>query len=469
MNARRKKALAAALAGLLAATLAYVLTPGSAASAAPPTAAQIVGSWKVAANGAPYVPHLFQFDGSGTMLTTNPTNVQVGTTDSVGMGAWRFSDRSRCRGIEGTFVQLNADDNRQPAPTLTVDFCLTELTGNTVRGTWRIAPDAYGTLVGTRIVVNPYVPQPTTPGPTPTATVNPTPSSTPSSTPTVSPTVNPTLNPTPTPTTPATTWPGEADTGVPPMTVLTPYSGPCTITVAGTVLNAKTINCDELRIRALNVVITNSVVPSGRVNRDENDSTPASFTISDTTIRTPTGYTGLGSADFVADRVEITGGNRSAYCYARCTIRDSLAHKQIVPAGSDQHASGIRLDHDGQLIHNTIKCEASNNGSGGGCSAAITQYPDWGAVRNNLIRDNYIESGTGATFCSYGGNTAGKRGSDLPSNATEIRFIGNRYALGNNGKCASAGPITDWNPNKSGNVWIDNAYVNGVVIPNVAS
>lgn len=454
MNARRKKVLVAALAGLLAATLAYALTPGSAASAAP-TGAQIVGSWRVDAVGAPYVPHLFQFDAGGTMLTTNPTNVQVGTTDSVGMGAWRTTDRARCRGIEGTFQQLNADDARRPAPTLTVDFCIGELVGNTFRGTWRIAPDAYGTLVGQRITISAYAPQPTaTPGPT----VTPTPTATPS----------PTVTPTPTPTTPVSTWPSAGDTGVPEMTTLTPYTGSCTIAVAGTVINAKTINCDELRIRALDVKITNSVV-NGRVNRDENESTPASFVISDTTIRTPTGYTGLGSADYEASRVEITGGNRSAYCYARCIIRDSWAHGQIVPAGSGQHASGIRLDHDGQLIHNTIVCEASNNGAGGGCSAAITQYPDWGAVYNNLIRDNYLESGTGATFCSYGGDTAGKPGSNLAKNATEIRFIGNRYARGNNGRCASAGPITDWNPSKAGNVWIDNAYVDGVVIPNVAS
>src|SRR5689334_7130200 len=55
----------------------------------------IVGVWEVDA-AAPYRPHLFTFNSDGTMLSTNPTNVQEnpasphgGTNDSVGMGVWK--------------------------------------------------------------------------------------------------------------------------------------------------------------------------------------------------------------------------------------------------------------------------------------------------------------------------------------------------------------------------------------------
>ena len=47
-------------------------------------------------------------------------------------------------------------------------------------------------------------------------------------------------------------FPGPDNTGVPVGTVLTPYTGPCTITVANTVIDSKIISC-ELLIRANNV------------------------------------------------------------------------------------------------------------------------------------------------------------------------------------------------------------------------
>lgn len=85
--------------------------------------ADIVGAWRVDAEGAPFVPHLFTFTDDGHVFTTNPTNVQEESqnlNDSLGMGAWR---RGR-RGIyEGTFVQLNAfADSHTPGPELRVTF-----------------------------------------------------------------------------------------------------------------------------------------------------------------------------------------------------------------------------------------------------------------------------------------------------------------------------------------------------------
>ncbi len=60
-------------------------------------------------------------------------------------------------------------------------------------------------------------------------------------------------------------WPGPANTGVPVGTVLTPYTGPCTITVANTVIDSKIISC-ELLIRADNVTIRNSHINGGAIH-----------------------------------------------------------------------------------------------------------------------------------------------------------------------------------------------------------
>ncbi|SRR6266568_6217078 len=96
----------------------------------------IVGVWEVTAV-APYAPHLFTFNADGTMLSTNPTNVQEspgkpngGTNDSLGMGVWQVQRIRNIRYIVGTFEELNAlADTHQPADKLSVSFKV-QLTNN---------------------------------------------------------------------------------------------------------------------------------------------------------------------------------------------------------------------------------------------------------------------------------------------------------------------------------------------------
>lgn len=119
---------------MIHATAALVLAAGAAqnATAAGCEQKQLVGAWQVTADGAPYQPHLFIFHADGTMLTTNPTNVQEsatkahgGTNDSVGMGAWKCI-RGKTPSIVGTFMQLNANaDDHTPTESLSVTFRIT--------------------------------------------------------------------------------------------------------------------------------------------------------------------------------------------------------------------------------------------------------------------------------------------------------------------------------------------------------
>jgi hypothetical protein len=125
---------------------------------------RIVGAWEVNAEGAQYEPHLFTFHADGTMLTTNPTNVQEdpsaphgGTNDSVGMGVWDVVTEGGQKYVVGTFEQLNAfADDHTEAPKLSVTFKVT-VNGDTFAGpAWATVGSGEGeaTLTGERIVID---------------------------------------------------------------------------------------------------------------------------------------------------------------------------------------------------------------------------------------------------------------------------------------------------------------------------
>ena len=74
-------------------------------------------------------------------------------------------------------------------------------------------------------------------------------------------------------------YPGASNTGVPTGMSLGAYSGPCTITAANTVIDAKTVSC-KLLIRGKGVVIKRS-----KVNSPIDTSEGGSLTISDAVSR----------------------------------------------------------------------------------------------------------------------------------------------------------------------------------------
>ncbi|HSX06075.1 MAG TPA: hypothetical protein VLF69_06445 [Candidatus Saccharimonadales bacterium] len=120
----RKLVASAVMAVAVVTAGAGVLGVQSRASADNPSS--IVGAWEVTA-AAPFPAHLFTFNRDGTMISTNPTDVQVNrsnTNDSVGLGEWKaVNGDNGDHYIEGTFEELNAfADTHQQAPTLTVSF-----------------------------------------------------------------------------------------------------------------------------------------------------------------------------------------------------------------------------------------------------------------------------------------------------------------------------------------------------------
>jgi hypothetical protein len=260
-------------------------------------------------------------------------------------------------------------------------------------------------------------------------------------------------------------WPGPNNTGVPSGTVLSNYTGPCTVTTANVVIDAKTINCD-LIIQAANVKVTRSKFVNGSIATDEN-STGFSFTISDSEIIIGNrAGTGLGAVNFTATRILITGGNRSAHCWHDCTISDSYAHGQFTDPSGTFHESAMRMGQSATFRHNAIACDAPNVPPDGGCSADLTGYGDFGPVQNNTIDKNLFIAGTGG-YCTYGGSSQGKPYSNQTNHIVITNNVWQRGTQKNDHgqyTCSYYGSNTAFNPALAGNVWTNNKYDDGSVV-----
>lgn len=257
---------------------------------------------------------------------------------------------------------------------------------------------------------------------------------------------------------PAGNWPDATNTGVPDGTELTPYSGECAITEPGTVIDAKLVNCN-LRIRTTDVVITRSrilgnvSVPSAK--------TGFSFRISDSEVQIGANLnTGLGNANYVATRVEVTGGRRSAYCERNCTIEASWMHGQAGDPTGQAHMSGIRMSQDTVIRGNTVVCDGPRTPPESGCSAGLTGYGGFAPVQNNLIEGNIFYGGT-AGYCAYGGSSESKA---FAGDANRIRFIDNVFVRGESGKCGSFGAVASFDINAPGNEWSGNRWEDGELL-----
>jgi hypothetical protein len=258
-------------------------------------------------------------------------------------------------------------------------------------------------------------------------------------------------------------FPNAANTGVPDGTQLTTYTGPCSITSSGTVIDAKIVNCD-LDIKTTNVTIKRSRV-NGEINGGEG--TKSSFTVEDSEVinKARAACQCIGSDNFTVLRTEIKGGNRGIYCRLNCTVEDSWIHGTALLA--TQHASAIRVEQHSTITHNTMQCDwTALTDSEIGCSADMTGYPDFAPITHNTITNNlFMANPTGTGFCAYGGATGGKQFSGNTTNATYIKFIDNVWQRGSDGRCGTYGPITGFDKNRTGNEWSGNRFDDGTVIP----
>jgi hypothetical protein len=262
-------------------------------------------------------------------------------------------------------------------------------------------------------------------------------------------------------------FPGPDNTGVPDDVTLTTYTGPCTITLHDTVIDAKIINCD-LAVQTTGVIIRRSQL---NWNIEAPEDSDTSFRVEDTFVdASPSGpepVRGIGSDNFEVVRTEVVGGYGGIYCRRNCTVEDSWIHGTELDPNSESHASAIRVEQGSTLVHNSISCDwtlLTNDEIG--CSADLTGYPDFAPMTRNTVDGNlFVANPQGLGFCAYGGGTGGKPYSSDPTNATDIVFRNNVFQRGANGKCGTYGPVTDFVAGRTGNVWENNRWSDGNVVP----
>lgn len=262
-----------------------------------------------------------------------------------------------------------------------------------------------------------------TPGPTPSASPTATPSPTvvptsasPSPTPAPT-TTGPSPTPSPSPTGSGSPFPDASNTGVPPGTQLTAYTGLCTISVPGTVIDAKTVNCD-LHIVTSGVVIKRSKI-NGSIGDDETDS--RSFSVIDSEVNAGAEqHPAVWHTNYTVLRSNIHGGQTSIGCVDLCVVKDSWLHGQVISVAG-QHLGGFLSNGGGSaatpsvIEHNTIACDPPQQGSGdaaASCSGAINLFGDFAPISHLAFRNNFIHAAVDSSgsptmsYCIYGGDSA---------------------------------------------------------------
>lgn len=256
-------------------------------------------------------------------------------------------------------------------------------------------------------------------------------------------------------------WPYAGTTGVPSGTVLSAYSGSCSIH-SSVVIENKTVNCALQIYSNASVTIRRSVV-NGFVENTASNGT-GRLIIEDSEIRAGGWSDGAvwGSYMNVA-RTEVTGGQHSVHCETDCTITDSWLHDQYNPNGGSYHNNAF-LSNGGSgytLRHNTLHCSAILNATDGGCTGDLTLLGDFDAISYATIDANLMMANNSSiSYCTYGGYSPGK---PYP-NAHHVVYTNNIFQRGPNNKCGVYGAVTSFQTNATGNVWTNNKWSDGSIL-----
>jgi Domain of unknown function (DUF4082) len=246
-------------------------------------------------------------------------------------------------------------------------------------------------------------------------------------------------------------WPGPDNTGAPAAlkNALTNYSGTCTIRQDNTVIDGKNINCDGIANYARNVVIRNSVVRSTILNQTD----AASLTVENSTIDGGDAYMGtLMGPNITVLGSNISGGEHVVHCSSNCRVENSWLHDPFDGSKLGWHQNGF-LSNGGSnftITHSSVSCR-------GGCTAAISLLND-GSLANAQVSRNLLVASPDASFCAYPFGSVSKNGG-----RTNLVWTDNVFQKGNNGKCATYGPVYEFN-SSSGNRWSGNRWVDGTPI-----
>lgn len=217
-------------------------------------------------------------------------------------------------------------------------------------------------------------------------------------------------------------FPDATNTGVPEGTNLEPYTGPMTITQAGTVIEGKTIS-GEIVVTAPDVVIKNCVIQyhsSWGVNAEHADN----ITVQNCRIVGP-GTSGdsnagiLGSGNFIGNDISASE-NGIVLTNGGSTVKGNYIH-DLQDGGSGPHYDGISVQggQDGVLIQdntvvgrdtsdvfikddfgpiNDITVDHNLLIGSPGYNVYVDGRGDGGPITNVSITDNYVQEGFYGTY-----------------------------------------------------------------------
>ncbi|WP_238017043.1 hypothetical protein KZZ52_06090 [Dactylosporangium sp. AC04546] len=250
----------------------------------------------------------------------------------------------------------------------------------------------------------------------PTASASPIASASPSASASASPTKSATTKP-PTsggggvpPTYTVAGFPAENNTGYPKglagdtrkKVTLTPYTGPMTITVAGTVIDGKDIN-GHLEIKAKNVTIRNSRIRVANVQAVTSTDDNANLRIEDTEIdgqgkdASTGGIALIGRTGFTLLRVNAHGSGDILRIDGTGTVQDSWLHDPN-GVGSAQHNDVIQSTNAKyiRILHNRLENQHTQ-------TSCILLKADIGSI-SDVVVDSNLMNGGGYSFYWYDAN-----------------------------------------------------------------
>ncbi|WP_238006513.1 hypothetical protein KZZ52_16370 [Dactylosporangium sp. AC04546] len=183
---------------------------------------------------------------------------------------------------------------------------------------------------------------------------------------------------------------------------LTPYTGPMTITVAGTVIDGKDIN-GHLEIKAKNVTIRNSRIRVANVQAVTSTDDSANLRIEDTEIdgqgkdASTGGIALIGRTGYTLLRVNAHGSGDILRIDGTGTVQDSWLHDPK-GTGSAQHNDVIQSTNAKyiRILHNRLENQHTQ-------TSCILLKADIGPI-SDVVVDSNLMNGGGYSFYWYDAN-----------------------------------------------------------------
>ena len=230
-------------------------------------------------------------------------------------------------------------------------------------------------------------------------------------------------------------------------------SGAITVTVPGTVIDARDINgC--ISVQASNVTIKRTRVRGGLCGSNQIEIVPgvSAVLIEDTEVdglNQNAFYAGIGGTGFTCLRCNVHNVGQGFHTSAdlATVIQDSYVHDLYECCGSHNEDIYVGDASPALLIirHNRLDNQ-------GGQTSAISLFADVGPVQHVTVDHNLLNGGG---YTLYGGSSCPK---PYCTQTAYIVVTNNHFGRLYFSNCGQYGPVTAFDPTRPGNVWSGNVW-----------